>query len=112
MSDKEDMKKEAMHKDKKKMSEYKMPVKADHKDGSDSGKSPIGTANKPMNSANAKGLNQGQADSGDRAAPTAQKMGEFENSPGKGKSTSYKKEMKPQTADGSDKSAKSPVASK
>ena len=114
MSDKEDkdMKKEAMHKDKKKMSEYKMPVKADHKDGSDSGKSPIGTANKPMNSANAKGLNQGQADSGDRAAPPAQKMGEFENSPGKGKSTSYKKEMKPQTADGSDKSAKSPVASK
>ena len=112
MSGKEDMKKEAMHKDKKKMSEYKMPVKADHKDGSDSGKSPIGTANKPMNSANAKGLNQGQADSGDRAAPTAQKMGEFENSPGKGKSTSYKKEMKPQTADGSDKSAKSPVASK
>jgi len=112
MSGKEDMKKEAMHKDKKKMSEYKMPVKADHKDGSDSGKSPIGTANKPMNSANAKGLNQGQADSGDRAAPTAQKMSDFENTPGKGKSTSYKKEMKPQTADGSDKSAKSPVASK
>ena len=65
-----------------------------------------------MNSASAKGLNQGQADSGDRAAPTAQKMSDFENTPGKAKGTSMKKEVKPQTADGSDKSAKSPVASR
>ena len=36
-----------------------------------------------------------------RPAPTAQKMaGEFENSPGKDKGTSMKKEVKPQTADG------------
>ena len=103
---------EAMHKDKKKMSEYKNPVSADTADHSDSGKSPIGTANKPLNSANAKSLNQGQADSGERAAPTAQKMGEFENSPGKAKGTSMKKEVKPATADGSDKSAKSPVISR
>ena len=106
------MKKEAMHKGKEKMKEYKNPVSADTADHSDSGKSPIGTANKPMNSASAKGLNQGQADSGERAAPTAQKMGEFENSPGKAKGTSMKKEVKPATADGSDKSAKSPVISR
>ena len=94
------------------MKEYKNPVSADTADHSDSGKSPIGTANKPLNSANAKSLNQGQADSGERAAPTAQKMGEFENSPGKAKGTSMKKEVKPATADGSDKSAKSPVISR
>ena len=101
-----------MDKKKEDMKEYKNPVKADHSDGSDSGKSPIGTANKPMNSASAKGLNQGQADSGDRAAPTAQKMSDFENSPGKAKGTSMKKEVKPATADGSDKSAKSPIVSR
>ena len=104
---------EAMHKGKKeKMKEYKTPVSADTADHSDSGKSPIGTANKPMNSANAKGLTQAQADSGDRAAPTAQKMSDFENTPGKAKSTSFKKMEKANTADGSDKSAKSPVASR
>ena len=55
---------------------------------------------------------QSQADSGERAAPTAQKMGEFENTPGKAKGTSMKKEVKPATADGSEKSAKSPIAGK
>ena len=55
---------------------------------------------------------KGGADETGRPAPTAQKMGEFENSPAKAKSTSMKKEVKPATADGSDKSAKSPVASK
>ena len=39
-------------------------------------------------------------------------MSDFENTPGKDKSTSYKKQMKANTADGSDKSAKSPVASR
>ena len=56
---------------------------------------------------------KGGAEEKGRPAPTAQKMaGDFENSPGKDKGTSMKKEVKPATADGSDKSAKSPVASK
>ena len=104
--------KKDMGKKKEDMKEYKNPVSADTADHSDSGKSPIGTANKPLNSANAKSLNQGQADSGERAAPTAQKMSDFENTPGKAKGTSMKKEVKPATADGSDKSAKSPVISR
>ena len=47
-----------------------------------------------------------------RPAPTAQKMSDFENTPGKDKGTSMKKEVKPQTADGSDKSAKSTISGK
>ena len=111
---KKDMKKEAMHgKDKKKMDEYKISKSANNSDMSDkSAKSPIGTTNKPLNSANAKSLNQGQADSGDRPAPTAQKMaGEFANSPGKDKAAAMKP-MKANTADGSEKSAKSPIPGK
>jgi len=38
--------------------------------------------------------------------------GDFENTGGKDKSTSMKKEVKADNADKSDKSAKSPVASK
>ena len=38
--------------------------------------------------------------------------GDFENTPAKDKSTSYKKEMKADKADHSDKSAKSPVNAK
>jgi len=42
--------------------------------------------------------------------PTAQKMGDFENTPGKDKATSYKKEVKADHKDGGDKSAsKSPI---
>ena len=95
--------------DKKDMKEYKNPVSADNADHADNKKSSINTANKPINTANAKGLAQAQADSGERAAPTAQKMSDFENTPGKAKSTSYKKMMKAQNTDVSDKSAKSPV---
>ena len=48
-----------------------------------------------------------------RPAPTAQKMsGDFENSPGKDKSSSFKKQEKANTADGSEKSAKSPISGK
>ena len=111
------MKKEAMHgkdKDKKKMDEYKIQKSADTADHSDKGaKSPLqSSSNKPVNSANAKGINQGGADEKGRPAPNAQKMSDFENSPGKDKGTSYKKEMKPVTADGSEKSAKSPITGK
>ena len=95
------------------MSEYKNPVKADHKDGSDmSAKSPVNSNNKPVNSANAKEIAKGGAEEKGRPAPTAQKMSDFENTGGKAKSTSFKKQEKANTADGSDKSAKSPVASK
>ena len=55
---------------------------------------------------------KGGADEKGRAAPTAEKMGEFENAPGKDKATSFKKEMKPNTADGSEKSAKSILGGK
>ena len=44
-------------------------------------------------------------------APTAQKMGEFENSPGKDKASAMKPQ-KANTADGSEKSAKSPISGK
>ena len=38
--------------------------------------------------------------------------GDFENTGGKAKSTSFKKTMTANTADGSEKSAKSPIAGK
>ena len=108
-------KKEAMHKDKKKMAEYKNPVKADHSDQSDKaakGATPMVGGSKVKTGASGSNIAQSQADSGERAAPNAQKMGEFENTPGKAKGTSMKKEVKPATADGSEKSAKSPIAGK
>ena len=106
MEAKHDMKK------KEKMDEYKIQKSADNADHSDSGSSPVNSNNKPVNSANAKEIAKGGAEEKGRPAPTAQKMGEFENTGGKDKSTSMKKEVKADTADHSDKSAKSPVASK
>ena len=93
--------------------EYKNPVKADTADHSDkSAKSPVTDAGTKMGHGGAN-IAKGGADETGRPAPTAQKMaGDFENTGGKAKSTSMKKEVKPATADGSDKSAKSPVASK
>ena len=63
---------------------------------------------------------QSQADSGTSGASTSingsttpQKMaGEFENTGGKAKGTSFTKTMAANTADGSEKSAKSPIAGK
>ena len=112
MSDKKDMKKEAMHKDKKKMDEYKIQKSADNADHSDkSAKSPVKVGGAKQGGTPVK-TGSGAEDKG-RPAPTAQKMaGEFENSPGKDKGTSMKKEVKPQTADGSEKSAKSPISGK
>jgi len=92
--------------------EYKIQKSANNTDGSDkSAKSPVADAGTKMGQGGANIAKGGAEDKG-RPAPTAQKMGEFENSPGKDKSSSMKKEVKPATADGSDKSAKSPVASK
>ncbi len=111
MSDKKDMKKEAMHKDKKeKMKEYKIQKSADNADHADSKASPVKTGGAKMGGTPVK-TGSGPEDKG-RPAPTAQKMGDFENTPGKDKGTSMKKEVKPQTADGSEKSAKSPISGK
>jgi len=97
--------------DKKKMDEYKIQKSADNADHSDSKKSPVADAGTKMGQGGAN-IAKGGAEEKGRPAPTAQKMSDFENTPGKDKSTSMKKEVKPATADGSDKSAKSPVASK
>jgi hypothetical protein len=99
-------------KKKEKMDEYKIQKSADNADHSDAKGSPVASDNKPVNSANAKEIAKGGAEEKGRPAPTAQKMADFENTPGKDKSTSYKKQGKADTADHSDKSAKSPVASK
>ena len=93
------------------MDEYKIQKSADNADHSDSKGSPVaGKGGAKMGGSPVK-TGSGAEDKG-RPAPTAQKMGEFENSPGKAKGTSMKKEVKPATADGSDKSAKSPVISR
>ena len=99
--------------DKKDMKEYKNPVKADHSDHSDkAAKSPVNTSVKSAGGTTAN-IAKGGAEEKGRPAPTAAKMaGDFENTGGKAKSTSFKKQEKANTADGSDKSAKSPVASK
>ena len=102
---------EAMHhgKKKEKMDEYKIQKSADNADHADGKKSPV--ANKNDMGGTTANIAKGGAEDKGRPAPTAQKMaGDFENTGGKDKSTSFKKEVKANTADGSDKSAKSPVA--
>jgi len=93
--------------------EYKNPKSADNADHSDkSAKSPVKDAGTKMPKGG-DNIAKGSAEEKGRPAPTAQKMaGDFENTGGKAKSTSFKKQEKADTADGSDKSAKSPVASK
>jgi hypothetical protein len=106
---------EAKHDDKKKekMDEYKIQKSADNADHSDKGaKSPVKDAGNKMPKGG-DNIAKGSADEKGRPAPTAQKMsGDFENTGGKDKSTSFKKQETANTADGSDKGAKSPVASK
>ena len=109
--------------DKKDMKEYKLPVKADHSDHSDkAAKGAVPTAGGSTVKTGASGSNmtQAQADSGSAGAstsingsskPTAM-HGDFENTTGKARSTSYKKVVKPVTADGSEKSAKSTISGK
>ena len=97
---------------KEKMDEYKIQKSADNADHSEkSAKSPVADAGTKMGHGG-KNIAQGGAEEKGRPAPTAQKMGDFENTGGKDKSTSMKKEVKANNADGSDKSAKSPVAAK
>ena len=113
--DKKDEKEEVkemdhMDKDKKKMDEYKIQKSADNADHADSKSSPVKTGGAKMGGTPIK--TGGGAEDKGRPAPTAQKMSDFENTPGKDKGTSMKKEVKPQTADGSEKSAKSPISGK
>ena len=116
MHGKKDMKKEAMKKDgmkKEAVKEYKIQKSADNADHSDAKKSPMtGDGGAEMNTTRGSNIAKGGADEKGRPAPTAEKMADFENTGGKDKSTSYKKEMKPVTADGSEKSVKSPISGK
>jgi len=95
------------------MDEYKIQKSADNADHSDKGaKSPVNSSVKSAGGTTANIAKGGAEDKG-RPAPTAQKMaGDFENTGGKDKSTSFKKQEKANTADGSDKSAKSPINAK
>ena len=110
--------------DKKDMKEYKNPVKADHSDHSDKaakGAVPTAGGSKVKTGASGSNMTQAQADSGSAGASTSingsstpQKMaGDFENTGGKARSTSFKKAApKAATADVSDKSAKSAISGK
>jgi hypothetical protein len=103
--DKKDMKKD--------MKEYKLPVKVDSADHSDkSAKGATPTVGGAKVKTGASGI-QSTGETTGRPAPTAEKMaGDFENTGGKAKSTSFKKTEKANTADGSDKSAKSAITGK
>ena len=92
--------------------EYKIQKSADNGEKADNKKSPVATKGGAKGGGTPVKTGSGAEDKG-RPAPTAQKVaGEFANSPGKDKSTSYKKEVKADTKDGADKSAKSPISGK
>ena len=92
--------------------EYKIQKSADNGEKADNKKSPVAAKGGAKGGGTPVKTGSGAEDKG-RPAPTAQKVaGEFANSPGKDKSTSYKKEVKADTKDGADKSAKSPISGK
>jgi hypothetical protein len=93
--------------------EYKLPVSVDSSDQSDkSAKGATPTVGGAKVKTGASGI-KSTGETNGRPAPTAEKMaGDFENTGGKAKSTSYKKQEKAVTADGSDKSAKSTITGK
>ena len=92
--------------------EYKIKKSADNADHADSKGSPIAKTGGAKQGGTPVKTGSGAEDTG-RPAPTAEKVkGEFANSPGKDKSTSYKKEVKADTKDGSDKSGKSVISGK
>ena len=105
--------KDAKENAKETVKEYKNPVKGDMSGGDDkSAKSPVASKGGAKGGGTPVKTGSGADDTG-RAAPTAGKLaGDFENTGGKAKSTSFKKQEKADLKDGSDKSAKSPVASK
>ena len=104
---------EAKAETKETVKEYKIQKSADNSDNADkSAKSPVNTKVKSAGGTTAN-IAKGGADEKGRAAPTAGKIASgFENSPAIDKSKSFKKEVKADTKDGSDKSAKSPVNAK
>ena len=109
-----DAKAEAKADAKETVKEYKNPVKADMSGGDDkSAKSPVSSGPKVKSGGTPVKTGSGADETG-RAAPSAgsMKSGDFENTGGKAKSTSFKKQEKADSKDGSDKSAKSPVAGK
>ena len=92
--------------------EYKIKKSADNGEKADNKKSPVAAKGGAKGGGTPVKTGSGAEDKG-RAAPTAQKVaGEFANSPGKDKSTSYKKEVKADTGDKADKSGKSPISGK
>ena len=92
--------------------EYKIQKSADNGEKADNKKSPVAAKGGAKGGGTPVKTGSGAEDKG-RPAPTASKVaGEFANSPGKDKSTSYKKEVKADTKDGADKSAKSPISGK
>ncbi len=92
--------------------EYKIKKSADNAEHADNKKSPTAAKGGAKPGGTPVKTGSGAEDKG-RPAPTAQKVaGEFANSPGKDKSTSYKKEVKADKADHSDKSGKSPISGK
>ena len=101
---------EAKAETKETVKEYKIKKTADNKDHADSGKSPVASKRKDLGGTSVK-TGSGSEDKG-RPAPKAETMGNFENSPGKDKSTSYKKEVKADTGAKAAKSAKSPISGK
>ena len=105
--------KDAKEDAKETVKEYKNPVKGDMSGGDDkSAKSPVASKGGAKGGGSPIKTGSGADDTG-RAAPTAGKLaGDFENTGGKAKSTSFKKQEKADSKDGSDKSAKSPVAGK
>ena len=104
--------KDAKEDAKETVKEYKNPVKGDMSGGDDkSAKSPVASKGGAKGGGSPIKTGSGADDTG-RAAPTAGKIaGDFENTGGKAKSTSFKKQEKADSKDGSDKSAKSPVNS-
>ena len=91
--------------------EYKIQKSADNSDNSDkSAKSPVKTGGAKQGGTPVK-TGSGAEDKG-RLAPTAEKMKDFENTPGKDKGTSMKKQVSADKKDGADKSAKSPISGK
>ena len=100
-----------MDKDKKKMDEYKIQKSADTADHSDKGaKSPVKIGGAKMGGTPVK--TGSGADEKGRPAPTAEKMSDFQNTPGKDKGTAMKQQVKADTKDGSEASAKSPISGK
>ena len=92
--------------------EYKIQKSADNGEKADNKKSPVAAKGGAKGGGTPVKTGSGAEDKG-RPAPTASKVaGEFANSPGKDKSTSYKKEVKADTGDKADKSAKSPISGK